>query len=65
MLTGELDLHGKKITSAGIMTMVKAPKPPKPDAGGSGDAIAPTGDVSVPTVAIKKKRIPVPSQALG
>ncbi|MFZ4539372.1 hypothetical protein [Propionivibrio sp.] len=48
LLTGELDLDAKQINAAGIVPMVKVPKPPKPDADGSGDAIAPTGDVSVP-----------------
>ena len=82
MLTGELDLNKTILNSAGIVTMVKALKPPKVDAEVPGDAIAPTGDVSVPdalvpedapppaappvpTVTIKKQRIPVPSQAVG
>jgi hypothetical protein len=77
MLTGELDLNKKIINSAGIVTMVKAPKPPKADAEVPGDA-APTAAPEdappvapaaapppVPTVTIKKQRIPVPSQAVG
>jgi hypothetical protein len=51
MLTGELDLNKKIINSAGIVTMVKAPKPPKVDASESADASVPAPVASVPAVA--------------
>ena len=66
MLTGELDLNKKTINSAGIVTMVKALKPPKADASESaaevpGDA-APTGiesaDASVPTAEVPADAAP-------
>ena len=59
MLTGELDLNKKIINSAGIVTMVKALKPPKADAEGLGDAIAPTGDVSADDALVPDAIAPV------
>ena len=38
LLTGELDINKKTINAAGVVPMVKAPKPPKADASESPDA---------------------------